>query len=87
MAAQSRGRGFIMEELTRQMFVHWVVIICNQSAANAFFFFFSTSECLFFVFFCSVERFEKLPEDGDQTLDSHHLKEALLEVFVNSVYL
>lgn len=83
MAPQSRGRGFIMEELTRQMFVHWVVIICNQSAANAFF---STSEWGCF-FFCSVERFEKLPEDGDQTLDSHHLKEALLEVFVNSVYL
>lgn len=84
MALQSRGRGFIMEELTRQMFVHWVVIICNQSAANAFF---SHIRVGWVFFFCSVERFEKLPEDGDQTLDSHHLKEALLEVFVNSVYL
>lgn len=73
-----------MEKLTRQMFVHWVVIICNQSAANAFFF---PHQSGLLFFFCSVERFEKLPENGDQTLDSHHLKEALLEVFVNSVYL
>lgn len=60
----------MVEMLTRQMFVHWVVIICNQSTVNVF----SIS------LFSSADRFEKLLQDSDQTLDS-----IVLAQFVNSV--